>query len=111
MKPVFAKPLGALALALSLALSAQSLAAEPVFGRELMSAEELQEHRQRLLDMDTEEERQAYRRLHHERMIERARELGVELPAEGAGRGKGEGPRTIQGEREGPRPGSGGGLR
>jgi hypothetical protein len=111
MKAVFTKPLGAIALAMSLTFPVQAQQTGAAFGHELMTAEELQEHRATLRNMETEEERKAYRRAHHERMLERARERGVQLPEKAGKRGKGEGPRSIQGQRKGPPPGHGGGLK
>lgn len=111
MKPLSTKALGAVALAMSVALSVQAEDTEKVFGHQLMTAEELQEHRQTLRGMESEAARDAYRKEHHERMRERAREQGVELPDKPGKRGKGQGPRSNQGEREGPEPGHGGGLR
>ncbi len=107
----YIKPLGVFAVAVSLSLPVNAEKTEPVFGQQLMSTEELQEHRQTLRSMESEKKRQEYRREHHQRMLERAREQGVELPDEPGERGKGEGPRSIQGERKGPEPGHGGGQR
>ena len=63
-----------------------------VYGRELMSSEELAEHRRRMRSLETEEEREAYRQEHHERMEERARERGVNIPDAPSPRGGGMGP-------------------
>ena len=50
------------------------------YGREPMTPEELAEHRRRMRSLETEEEREAYRQEHHERMEKRARERGVNIP-------------------------------
>lgn len=87
---------------------------EPVFGRELMTEQELREHREKMRSLATEEERRAFREAHHRRMLERAREKGITLPEEppavGAGRGPGPGAGPGSGAGEGPvRPGAPGG--
>ena len=70
---------------------------EQVFGRQLMTQEELQEHRRMMQSLDTPEARQEYREQHHQRMLERARERGVTLPEEPGERGKGLGPKPGKG--------------
>lgn len=62
---------------------------EPVYGRQLMTQEELQEHHRMMQSLDTPEARQEYREQHHQRMLERARERGVTLPDEPGMKGKG----------------------
>lgn len=51
----------------------------PVYGRELMTEQELQEHRETMRNLETPKERAEYRAEHREQMEERARERGVEL--------------------------------
>lgn len=51
-----------------------------VFGWQLMTPEERAEHRRQMRSFATVEERDAYRREHHKRMAERAKERGVTLP-------------------------------
>ena len=89
-----------------------------VYGRELMTSEELAEHRRRMRSLETEQEREAYRQEHHERMEERARERNVKIPDEPGPRGGGMGPGNGPGSGMGsggmpPRDGSGmgGGMR
>lgn len=53
---------------------------ETVYGWQLMSEQERKEHRDKLRSFRTEQEREAYRQEHHERMQARAREQGVTLP-------------------------------
>lgn len=69
---------------------------EPVFGSQLMTQQERNEHRTRMLSAKTADEREAVRAKHHQQMLERARQQGVTLPetppAQGAGRGMGPGP-------------------
>ncbi len=87
---------------LVLGLSATLLATAPVlqavasedeyrYGRELMSDEERMEHRHKMREMETEEEREAYRAEHHEEMRKRAQEAGVQIPDEPMPRGGGMG--------------------
>ena len=64
---------------------------EQVYGWDLMTPEERVQHRQMMRNMKTEEEREAYRQEHHMRMMERARQQGVELPPYRPGRGMGGG--------------------
>ena len=45
-----------------------------------MTNEEFAERREKMRSLDTREERQAYRKEHHEKMLRRAKEKGVELP-------------------------------
>lgn len=84
---------------------------EQVFGWQLMTEQERLEHRQKMQQMKTEEEREAFRREHHEKMQERARQQGVTLPEEPALRGKGMGPGGGMGPGKGPGMGSGMGPR
>ena len=95
--------LGAAAAALWLVLGVPVQAADDVvYGRELMTEQEMTEHRARMRSFQTEQEREAYRLEHHKLMQERARERGVTLPDEPLPRGRGMG--------VGPRDGSGRGL-
>lgn len=86
---------------------------EQVFGRQLMTQEEMQEHRRMMQSLDTPEARQEYREQHHQRMLERARERGVTLPEEpgqqgkGQGQGKGMGMGQGQGMGQGMKDGAG----
>ena len=69
-----------------------------IFGWQLMSVEERAQHRAKMRSFKTQEEREAYRKEHHERMQARAREQGLTLPqmprqgAGGGGRGSGANP-------------------
>ena len=51
-----------------------------IFGSQLMSAQERIEHRERLLNAKTNEEREQIRKEHHARMEVRAKEQGMKLP-------------------------------
>lgn len=86
----------AAALAVLSVGSASAQAAPTIYGSQLMTRQERIEHRNRLREMKTEEERNAYRLEHHKRMQERARERGVTLPdappPRGGGKGRGMGP-------------------
>lgn len=85
----------------SMPVAAQS--EEQVFGRELMTQQELQQHRETMRNLNTDAERAQYRQLHHERMMERARERGVELR-----NGMGQGPGQGMGQKNGQGTGGGG---
>lgn len=89
MKPSIRNVLGGVALALVVAMPAMAEDDAPVFGRQLMTQEELQEHHRMMQSLDTPEARQEYREQHHQRMLERARERGVTLPEEPGMPGKG----------------------
>ena len=60
-----------------------------VYGWDLMTPEERIQHRETMRNMKTEEEREAYRMEHHQRMQERAQQRGVTLPPYQPGRGMG----------------------
>ena len=94
----------------------------PVYGSQLMTEQERQEHQQRMRNAPSDEERQQLRVEHHNRMQERARQQGVTLPEEppargmgagrgmGMGRGKGSGQgRGMGGGGQGMGPKGGGG--
>lgn len=66
-------------------------------GWQLMSDEERRVYRQRMRETHTEEERETLRRIHHEDMQERAREMGVTPPDEPGSRVKGLGGGTGKG--------------
>jgi len=53
-----------------------------IYGSELMTQQERNEHRNQLRAMKTAQEREAYQLEHHKRMQERAREKGVKLSDE-----------------------------
>lgn len=64
----------------------------PMFGRQLMTPEEMTAYRARMRAATTAEERARIRAEHHQQMLERARERGVTLPEEPPMRGPGAGP-------------------
>ena len=80
---------------------------QPACGRALMTREEQAAHRERMRSLPTPEERAAYRAEHHARMLERAKERGVELPPAGCPRGRGMGGPGMGGPGAGPGPGPG----
>jgi hypothetical protein len=93
---------------------ADQVAAKPqprVYGWQLMTEQERADFRAKMRSLKTPEERQAFRRQHHEQMKARAKERGVTLPEEppmrgppaGSGMGKG----MQQGTPPGPPPGRG----
>jgi len=111
MKLSFKRVAALALLATAFSLPAIAQEEEQVFGRQLMTQEELQEHRRMMQSLDTPEARQEYRQQHHQRMLERARERGVTLPEEpgrqGKGQGKGQGQGMGQGQGQGMKNGMG----
>jgi hypothetical protein len=97
MKLSFRKPFMALASALFLmvvwgVIFAPSFAQEgAIYGRQLMTAEEIAEHQAKMRSFQTAQEREAYRLEHHQRMQQRAETQGVTLPDAPMERGKGMG--------------------
>ena len=67
-----------------------------IYGWELMSVKERNEHHEKMMSMKTEQERTAYMEEHHKLMQDRAREKGVELPD--APMMRGTGPRSGGGQ-------------
>ena len=65
---------------------------EQVYGSQLMTRKERAEHRTKLRNAKTAEEREQIRNEHHERMQERAKARGVTLPAAPPAGGGGMGP-------------------
>lgn len=88
---------------------------EPIYGRDLMTPEEIDQQRNRMRAAKTEQEREQIRAEHHKQIQERAKERGVALPEElpprghrgGPGQGMGPGPGPGMGP--GPGAGKGGG--
>ena len=68
-----------------------------IYGYDLMSPKERNEHREKMMSMRTEQERTAYREEHHKLMQQRAREKGVEIPDAPMMRGTGPGFGSGQG--------------
>jgi len=80
---------------------------QPIYGRELMTGEEIARHRERMRAAGSAEERARIRTEHHAKMRRRAAERGIELPeAPPAGRGPGSGQGRHRG---GKGPGGGAG--
>lgn len=50
-----------------------------IFGQELMTKEELAEHRAQMMQLKTQEEREKFRQEHHALMKQRAKERGVTI--------------------------------
>ena len=99
------------ALALSLMTSGAIAADETIYGSQLMTNQERIEHRNKLREAKTLEQREQIRLQHHEQMKLRAKERGVALPdeppAQGGGMGRGMGPGGGMG---GMGPGGGAGM-
>ena len=71
---------------------AQAQAEEQIYGSQLMTPQERAEHRTKMRAAKTVEEREKIRKEHHDRMVQRAKERGVTLPAEPPMGGGGMGP-------------------
>ncbi|MGD8711836.1 MAG: hypothetical protein PVG50_03260 [Thiohalophilus sp.] len=87
---------------------------QPIYGQQLMTEQERIEHRNKMRSFKTEQEREAYRRQHHEEMQQRAKARGVTLPDEpmprGKGMGKGQGKGSGKGKGQGKGSGNGMGM-
>lgn len=62
-----------------------------IYGWDLMTTSERNEHRAKMLTLKTEQERTAFREEHHKLMLQRAQERGVTLPDTPMQRGTGQG--------------------
>jgi len=71
---------------------AQAQKQEQIYGSQLMTQQERNEHRTKMRAAKTAEEREQFRKEHHEAMKERAKARGVTLPDEPPARGGGMGP-------------------
>lgn len=76
---------------------------ESVYGSQLMTQKERTEHRSKIRDAKSAEEREKIRTEHHEQMKVRAKEKGVTIPDEPPARGMGKG----MGQGQGMGPGNG----
>jgi len=65
---------------------------EVIYGRQMMTREEITEYRTKMRAAKTVEEREQIRKEHHEKMKARAKERGITLPDEPPMRGPGMGP-------------------
>ena len=65
----------------------------PIYGYDLMTAEERTEHRNKMRSLKTWEEREQFRKEHHEQMQARAKERGITLPEPAPARRQGRGMR------------------
>ena len=84
-----------LALVVGLALAAETVPQAPkeqVYGSQLMTNQERAAHRAKMRTAQTPEEKAKARAEQHERMQDRARQLGVEVPATPPAVGGGMGP-------------------
>lgn len=81
------------------------VAAQQIYGSQLMTEQERIEHRARMQNAKTAEERERIRLEHHNEMQERAKQRGMTLPdqppAQGMGQGKGAGQRPGAGQGKG----------
>ena len=91
MKQLYLPVLATLWLALATPLSMAS-DQDTVYGYDLMTQQEREQHRQKMRSFETEQERETYRQEHHKLMQERAREQGKTLPDAPMPRGGGMGP-------------------
>lgn len=100
----------AVAVALGMTLPAMA-EDEVIYGRQLMTEQELAEHRAKMRSLKTEQEREAFRMEHHKLMQERAKARGMTLPDEPGPRGRGMGMGSGGGRGMGGQgPGTGGGA-
>ena len=76
---------------LCLFASSPIYADETVYGWQLMTEQERVEHRDMMRSMQTNEERESYRAEHHQKMMERAKNQGMNMPDEPMPRGQGMG--------------------
>lgn len=94
--------LTAISVIMLMHVSPIAISEDTMYGYQLMTEQERAEHRATMRSFNTEAEREAYRRQHHEMMQERAKAQGVTLPDEpmprGQGRGMGQGYRGGQGQ-------------
>ena len=72
-------------------VSPTAFSEDTMYGYQLMTEQERAEHRATMRSFNTEAEREAYRRQHHEMMQQRAQAQGVTLPDEPMPRGQGKG--------------------
>ena len=79
---------------------AQQQEREQVYGWELRSEQERWEHQNKLRSLMTEQEREAYRQEHHQRMQDRAKAQGKLVPAMPP---EGRGPAANHGMGQGPK--------
>ena len=106
----------ALSFALATMAPMAALAAQDdpqIYGSEMMTEQERLEHRTRMQNAETNEERERIRAEHHEQMQERAAAMGKVLPdeppAQGMGQGGGMGQGMGMGKKKGMGQGMGGG--
>jgi len=64
---------------------------EPPYGPKLMTQQELQEHRKKMQNLQTQEERYTYMKKIHEQMRQRALEKGLKIPNQPPAWKRGEG--------------------
>lgn len=97
--------LTAISVLMLMQVSPVAISEDTMYGYQLMTEQERAEHRATMRSFNTEAEREAYRRQHHEMMQERAKAQGVTLPDEpmprGQGRGMGMGQGSGGGEGQG----------
>jgi hypothetical protein len=79
MKTTFSMGIAVILFGL-LALPVTVNAQDEVYGWQLMSEQERAEHRTKMQNMKTKEERERYRYEHHQKMQQRAKQQGVTLP-------------------------------
>lgn len=85
---------------------------DPIYGSQLMTRQERMDYQAQMRTLKTEQEREAYRLAHHQRMQERAKVQGVTLPETppnprpGMGLGQGVGAGTGSGASSGSGSGS-----
>lgn len=84
----------------------QAQTQQNIYGSQLMTVQERNEHQQHMRTLKTQQERDQFRSEHHTKMQERAKERGVTLPDAPPARGQGAGPRAGNAPGMGAGPGS-----
>lgn len=98
--------IAAMALLVTTTTSAQAQDNATIYGSQLMTQQERIEYRNQMRALKTQEERNAFRLEHHQKMQERAQARGLKLPDEAPAAGGGAGPGRAGGGR-GNGPGQG----
>lgn len=104
-------PMAGLLLGLMLSAAPTLAADEPIYGSQLMTAQERTDYRNKMRAAKTPEAQEKLRQEHHDAMVARAKAQGKTLPAEPPPRGSGPGPGMGPGGGMGPGSGMGPGRR
>ncbi len=100
-------PMAGLLLGLMFSAAPILAADEPIYGSQLMTAQERTDYMNKMRATKTQAERDKLRQEHHDAMVARAKAQGKTLPAEPPPRGSGVGPGMGPGGGMGPDGGMG----